>query len=75
MREQAVKLGVLLRELREAAGLTQRDVAARAGVSQQAIAKWERGIASPYLYDLARVAKLYGTTPQGFFKKLLDVCG
>lgn len=73
MREQAVKLGVLLRELREAAGLTQRDVAARAGVSQQAVAKWERGLASPYLYDLVRVAAVYGCTEKTLFQKIREL--
>lgn len=73
MREQAVKLGVLLRELREAAGLTQRDVAARASVSQQAVAKWESGASSPYLYDLVRVAAVYGCTEKTLFQKIREL--
>jgi transcriptional regulator with XRE-family HTH domain len=40
---EAVELmGSRLRRLREAAGLSQRDVAERLGVSQQAVGKWER---------------------------------
>ena len=36
-----------LKELRKAAGLSQAQLSARVGVSQQAVGKWENGKSSP----------------------------
>jgi transcriptional regulator with XRE-family HTH domain len=36
-----------LRELREAAGLTQTELAEQVGVLRSAVARWERGIREP----------------------------
>jgi transcriptional regulator with XRE-family HTH domain len=36
-----------LRELREQAGLTQEQLAERAGVKRDAVARWERGVREP----------------------------
>ena len=46
---------VMLREARTAAGLTQRELAARAGVPQPAIARIESGASSPRVDTLARL--------------------
>ena len=42
-REEATQFGVLLRRLREAAGLTQEELASKAGLSARAISVLERG--------------------------------
>jgi len=50
----------VLREARRLTGLTQRDLAERAGTSQPAIARIESGLASPTLSTLERLAAAAG---------------
>lgn len=50
----------LLREIRLAAGLSQRALAQRAGTSQPAIARYERGAATPSWETLQRLAAACG---------------
>lgn len=50
----------LLRQARRLSGLTQRDLADRAGTSQPAIARIESGLASPTLSTLERLATAAG---------------
>jgi transcriptional regulator with XRE-family HTH domain len=50
----------LVREVRRLSGLTQRDLAARAGTSQPAIARLEQGLLSPTLATLQRILKAAG---------------
>jgi transcriptional regulator with XRE-family HTH domain len=50
----------LLRHLRAAAGLSQRDLAERAGTSQPAIARYERGVATPSWETLGRLVGACG---------------
>ncbi len=50
----------LLRLARTRAGLTQRELARRAGTSQPAIARLERGQTSPTLATVARLAAVAG---------------
>lgn len=52
--------GALIRELRLAAGLSQRALARRAGTSQPAIARYERGITTPSWETLQRLAAACG---------------
>lgn len=49
-------------ELRKENGLSQEALAARLGVSRQAISKWERAEASPDTDNLIALATLYGMT-------------
>jgi transcriptional regulator with XRE-family HTH domain len=49
-----------VRELRLAAGLSQRKLARRAGTSQPAIARYERGAATPSWETLQRLAAACG---------------
>ena len=49
-----------LKELRKAAGLSQAQLSARVGVSQQAVGKWENGKSSPDPDTLTALAKLLG---------------
>jgi transcriptional regulator with XRE-family HTH domain len=50
----------ILSEARRRAGLTQRELAARAGTSQAAIARIERGRTSPSLDTLERLVRACG---------------
>ena len=52
--------GDLIREARRRAGLTQAELAARAGVAPSDIAGWEAGQASPTLDDVRRLIRLCG---------------
>jgi predicted nucleotidyltransferase/DNA-binding XRE family transcriptional regulator len=53
----------LIREARAGAGLTQRELATRAGTSQPAIARYERGTALPTLATLERLLLACGRRP------------
>lgn len=55
-----VDSAALIREARRLSGLTQRDLAERAGTSQPAIARIESGSASPAFATLARLAAAAG---------------
>ncbi|HEY5878037.1 MAG TPA: helix-turn-helix domain-containing protein [Nakamurella sp.] len=52
--------GDLIREARRRAGLTQAELAARAGTTQSGIARWESGRTSPSLDDVRRLIRLCG---------------
>jgi uncharacterized protein len=52
--------GLLVRELRLAAGLSQRALAQRAETSQPAVARYERGLATPSWETLQRLAGACG---------------
>lgn len=52
--------GDLIREARKRAGLTQAELAARAGTTQSGIARWESGRTSPSLDDVRRLIRLCG---------------
>ena len=51
-----------LRQLREAAGLTQRELGNRIGVSGQAVAQWETGIKRPSVENLTKLADVLETS-------------
>ena len=53
-----IRTGALIRKLRNENGMTQKVLAGKIGVSEQAVSKWERGLGCPdvsLLRDLARV--------------------
>lgn len=50
----------MVRELRRGAGISQRALATRAGTSQPAIARYERGTATPSWDTLQRLAAACG---------------
>lgn len=52
--------GDLIREARRRAGLTQAELAARAGTSQPAVARWESGRTAVSLDDVRRLVRLCG---------------
>lgn len=57
---RAVRLALEIRGLREARGLSQRELAERVGTTQSAIARLEAGNISPSLPTLDRVADALG---------------
>ena len=52
-------------ELRRSHGLSQEELAARLGVSRQAVSKWERAESSPDTDNLIALARLYGVSLDG----------
>jgi transcriptional regulator with XRE-family HTH domain len=52
-----VNVGHLVRSAREAAGLSQAELAARIGTTQPVVSRWERGHDEPRLSTLARIAR------------------
>lgn len=59
--KRRASLAEVLRAHREACGMTQELVAAKLGVSRQAVSKWERGDSEPSTTNLMAVAELFGT--------------
>ena len=55
-------VGGRLRTTRRSAGLTQKQLADELGVESITVSRWERGVTSPSLSRLRRVAELTGTT-------------
>lgn len=56
------KIGKFIRELRKEAGLTQKELADKLGVTDRAISKWERGLGCPDVSLLEDVAKALGVS-------------
>jgi transcriptional regulator with XRE-family HTH domain len=52
--------GDLIREARRRAGITQAELAKRAGTAQPAIARWESGRTAVSLDDVRRLVRLCG---------------
>jgi transcriptional regulator with XRE-family HTH domain len=57
-----------LKELREAAGLTQPGLAKRAGLSKQAIAQWEQGLRGPSWANVVALAEALGISVEAFLE-------
>ena len=51
-----------LRQLRKSAGLTQAQLAARAGLYQQDISRWECGRVQPGISSLVKLTKALGVS-------------
>lgn len=58
-----MNVAALIRDARIAAGLTQQELAERAGTSQPAIARYERGAAVPTLATIERMLLACGRRP------------
>lgn len=57
-----MEIRLRLRELREAAGLSQRAVAKAIHVTPGAVAKWELGYTQPTMDNILALASLLGCT-------------
>ena len=55
-------VGGRLRTARRGAGLTQKQLAETLGVESITVSRWERGVTTPSLPRLRRIAELTGTT-------------
>ncbi len=55
-----IEIANRLRQMRNKNNLSQEELAAKMGVSRQAVSKWERAEASPDTENLILLAKLYG---------------
>lgn len=61
--QSSLKIGSALREAREQQGLSQRRLALRAGTSQDAISRIERGVEAPTLERFAQLLLALGRRP------------
>jgi transcriptional regulator with XRE-family HTH domain len=64
------RLGRVLRELRRRAGLSQEELAELASIHPTYVSQIERGLKSPTVRMLARLAKALGTTPSRVMRLL-----
>ena len=55
-------LRMTLKDLRDAKGLTQMEVAVKLGTNPTTVSNWERGVQEPRLNQIPSLAKLYGVT-------------
>jgi transcriptional regulator with XRE-family HTH domain len=60
------QFGDRLKDLRERAGVTQRELAARAGLGQKTISNWEQGISEPVWSNVLALAKALGLDCRAF---------
>ena len=58
----SVKIGNYIRALRKSAGLTQKDLADKLGISFQAVSKWEKGNTLPDTVIIPELCEILGTT-------------
>ena len=62
-------LGEKLQRLRKARGMSQEELAARMGVSRQAVSRWELNIALPDTENVVRLSELVGVTTAYLLKE------
>ena len=62
--------GRVLRAEREAAGISQEDLAHEAGIHRTYVSMLERGLANPSLTVLASIAEALGTTLSAMFQSV-----
>jgi transcriptional regulator with XRE-family HTH domain len=66
-------LGARLKELREGVGLTQKELAAKAALSQRAISHWEQGLREPGWSNVLALAEALGVDCLAFQQLPADV--
>lgn len=60
-------MGEKIKERREAAGLSQAELAAMLGVHNSTISLWENGVTSPKMGNLIKLAELFECKPGDLF--------
>lgn len=65
-------LGEKLKEARERAGYSQKDVSEKLNVSRQAVSRWENGWSYPDIENLAILSNLYNISLDELIKKDLQ---
>ena len=63
----SIPLGVNIKKLRLATGMTQRQLAYQLRISVQAVSKWERDLTYPDVTLLLPIAELFGVTLDELF--------
>jgi len=63
-----IEIAKRLTELRKKNGYSQEALAAKLGISRQAVSKWERAEASPDTDNLITLSRLYGVSLDGLLK-------
>ena len=61
---------VVIKELRIKSGMTQEQLAEMLGVTQGAVAQWEKGLTHPAYETLPKLAKVFGVTVDDLFRKV-----
>ena len=72
-RKEVTNVVMRIRELREAANLQQKQVAAHMGVLQTAVSNWETEVALPKARELPRLARVLGCSIDDLFVPLEEV--
>src|SRR4030067_1759408 len=62
-----IDIGARIKYLRQINGLSQADLAGRAGLTKGAISQIERNLASPAVANLLEILSALGETPSSFF--------
>ena len=62
--------GIVLREIRESAGLSQLDVYVKFGIDRTQLSAIERGVQSPTLRTIVRFSKAYRVNPSELMRRM-----
>lgn len=65
-----LRFGQSVRDMREALGISQEELAARCGLHRTYVAGVERGIRNPSLKSIAKIAQGLGTAISSIFKHM-----
>lgn len=60
-------MGEKIKERREAAGMSQKQLAAMIGVDASAISLWENDLTNPKMGNLVKLAEIFGCKPGDLF--------
>lgn len=60
-------MGEKIKQRREAAGMSQKELAAMIGVDASTISLWENGVTSPKMGNLVKLAEIFGCKPGDLF--------
>jgi transcriptional regulator with XRE-family HTH domain len=60
---EAVRIGTLIKGLRERKGWSQEDLAQKVGASTSTVSRWERGLHKGYRGNIRKLAKVLGVQP------------
>lgn len=53
-------MAAIIKEARDRAGMSQRDLAKLLGITQGAVSMWEKGLSSPQLFRIRQIAEVLG---------------
>ena len=65
-----MSMGRRIAALRKENGYTQEQLAAKLGISNQAVSKWENGSSDPSTSNLLALAKLFGVSAEEILSKI-----